>query len=203
MVSSMRLAFFSSLISLTLAFTVNITRVPVSEPVTPLHHMLAQQRQQRPKNAEKTLQSSEFQINLSNNGDLAYTGPVVLGTPLQGSNNTAYIYDTGSGFLTIPSISCVTCNVTFRYSSALSSTSNQNYTGYSNTLLRYGSASLTGYMMADRVCLSDYSDLQTCVSNFGFFLITKQTGLGAYNGILGLSPNAGQNGPSYVGALSS
>ena len=56
-------------------------------------------------------------------------------------------------------------------------------------------------MMADRVCLSDYNNLQTCVTNFGFFLITKQTGLSAYNGILGLSPNAGQNGPSYVGTL--
>lgn len=67
--------------------------------------------------------------------------------------------------------------------------------------MKYGSATLTGSMLADRVCLSDYSDSQTCVSDFGFFLITKQTGLSAYNGILGLSPNSGSNGPSYVGAL--
>lgn len=56
-------------------------------------------------------------------------------------------------------------------------------------------------MTADTVCLSNYSDQSTCVTDFGFFLITKQTGLSAYNGILGLSPNADQNGPSYVGSL--
>ena len=99
-----------SLLSYSLAFTVNITRVPVNEPLTPLHHMLAQNRKESHR-----LKTGSFNLNLTNNADLAYVGPIFLGTPLQGSNQTAYIYDTGSGYLTIPSSTCLTCNVTFRY----------------------------------------------------------------------------------------
>ena len=99
-----------SLLSHSLAFTVNITRVPVNEPLTPLHHMLAQNRKESHR-----LKSGSFNLNITNNADLAYVGPIFLGTPLQGSNQTAYIYDTGSGYLTIPSSACLTCNATFRY----------------------------------------------------------------------------------------
>ncbi len=114
----MRSVLLCSLLSFVTPFTVNITRVPVSEPLTPLHHMLAEYRKESPR-----LKSSSFGINLTNNADLAYVGPIFVGTPLQGTNLTAYIYDTGSGYLTIPSISCLTCNLTFLYSKALSSTS--------------------------------------------------------------------------------
>jgi len=42
MVGCMRLALALCVIfTQVLAFTVNITRVPVSEPVTPIHHLLA------------------------------------------------------------------------------------------------------------------------------------------------------------------
>ena len=117
MSSKLKSVLVCSLFSISSAFTVNITRVPVSEPLTPLHHMLAQNRKENPR-----LKSGSFSINLTNNADLAYVGPIFVGTPLQGSNLTAYIYDTGSGYLTIPSSTCLTCNATFLYVKALSST---------------------------------------------------------------------------------
>lgn len=129
--------------------------------------MLAQNRKENSR-----LSSGSFELNLTNNADLAYVGPIFLGTPLQGSNLTAYIYDTGSGYLTIPASSCLTCNLTFLYVKAASSTS-QSYTAYTTTKLSYGSAQLYGSMTADTVCLSNYEDSQTCVTDFGFFLINK------------------------------
>lgn len=40
-----------------------------------------------------------------------------------------------------------------------------------------------------------------CISSFKFFGIVKQSGLDSYDGILGLSPDNGNNGPSYVSNL--
>jgi len=41
-----------------------------------------------------------------------------------------------------------------------------------------------------------------CVKDFEFFVITKQSGLTGYDGILGMSPpDEKQNGPSFVKAL--
>lgn len=48
-------------------------------------------------------------IDLTNSNNLAYTGPVFLGTPLQGSNSSDFIYDTGSGYLTVKSTDCADC----------------------------------------------------------------------------------------------
>jgi len=41
----------------------------------------------------------------------------------------------------------------------------------------------------------------TVVQDFGFFLIKWETGLSGLDGILGLSPAASGNGPSFVEAL--
>lgn len=67
--------------------------------------------------------------------------------------------------------------------------------------LRYGSATLTGYMGQDYTCLSR-SDTNTCLNNFNFFVITEQTGLTGLDGILGLSPSSNsESGPSYMQGL--
>jgi hypothetical protein len=54
-------------------------------------------------------------------------------------------------------------------------------------------------MATDTVCLSTNTD--SCVSNFGFFLINSETGLQSLSGILGLSPSDKANGPSFMKAL--
>jgi hypothetical protein len=77
------------------AFTVELTRTEGSEPVTPLHHLLHSTRLQSKSEDDRT-------IDLLNSSNLAYSGPVFLGTPLQGNPDSKFIYDTGSGFLTVP-----------------------------------------------------------------------------------------------------
>lgn len=55
-------------------------------------------------------------------------------------------------------------------------------------------------MGTDTVCLSN-NIADSCVNNFSFFLISRESGLTNANGILGLSPAANGNGPSYMKAL--
>ena len=64
----------------------------------------------------------------------------------------------------------------------------------------YGAAKFSGYMATDLVCLSDYGPQgSTCVNNFDFFVVTKQSGMiNGVDGILGLGPPVKANGPSFV-----
>jgi hypothetical protein len=72
------------------------------------------------------------------------------------------------------------------------------YTGYTDEQLVYGSATLDGSMYTDSMSISS-STTNTAATNFGFFLISKQTGLEGLDGILGFSPITDLNtGPSYV-----
>ena len=60
---------------------------------------------------EWELQSAPISVNLDNGSNLAYSGPVFVGTPMQGlSTASDFIYDTGSGFLTVASTTCDTCD---------------------------------------------------------------------------------------------
>jgi hypothetical protein len=60
---------------------------------------------------------------------------------------------------------------------------------------------LNGEILSDDVCIDPA--LRFCATNFTFFGITNQSGLEDLDGILGLSPIAAQNGPSFMGALQS
>ena len=123
-------------------------------------------------------------IELVNNLNLAYSGPVYFGTPLQTNQATSdYIYDTGSGYLTTTSSACSNCHT--QYYDPSTSTSARVKSSKSKTL-DYGSASLVGYLGTDEVCLDTSSEM--CVSGFEFFVITSATGLNGNDGILGLSP---------------
>jgi hypothetical protein len=56
-------------------------------------------------------------------------------------------------------------------------------------------------MYTDNMCTNDTNE-NTCVSNFGFFMISSQTGLDGLDGILGFSPiTTDKTGPSYTKAL--
>jgi hypothetical protein len=89
---------------------------------------------------------------------------------MQGSGKSAFVYDSGSGYLTVNGADCATCEDQY-YNPVDSSTSMQGYKAYSNTTsLTYGSATLNGTMYTDNMCLN-HQDPETCISDFGFFLI--------------------------------
>ena len=94
----------------------------------------------------------------------------MLGTPAQGKPYSDFIYDTGSGFLTVNSVDCPSCSSAY-YDPKLSRTSKKGFPGYLTiTELHYGSASLYGEMYTDDVCL--YSMIEeSCVKGLGFFLV--------------------------------
>jgi len=90
---------------------------------------------------------------------------------MQGQNNTKFIYDTGSGYVTIPEIECFSC-AAWKYNPADSSTYDDTVESYSTTSLAYGSANFKGKMGEDTVCL-DVNQNHSCVADFAFFMITE------------------------------
>jgi len=72
---------------------------------------------------------------------------------MQGSGKSAFVYDSGSGFLTVNGAECKTCEDQY-YNPTESSSSVLCLKEYSNTTsLTYGSATLNGTMYTDNVCL--------------------------------------------------
>ena len=65
------------------------------------------------------------QIDLTNNVNLSYVGPVYFGTPLQMSSDSEFVYDTGSGYLTTTSTECSLCLFSKYYDPSASSTSSE------------------------------------------------------------------------------
>ena len=145
---------------------------------------------------------TDLPINLTNNNNLAYAGPLYFGTPLQleGITDRSFIYDSGSGWLTVTGSDCSSCSDGYKMYDPANSTTSQEVIS-ATTELDYGSAKLYGSTYSDRVCLTD--DGSECVSDFEFFKIDRETGLQGLDGILGLSPDYDQNGPSFMGAMKS
>lgn len=114
-------------------------------------------------------------------------------------DTSEFIYDTGSGYLTVTGYNCTTCSSGYRYYDPRLSTTATGQIGRNKTL-SYGSATLSGFMMEDNVCLNP-SQTDTCNNMFEFFYIESETGLDYLDGILGLSPDVAGNGPSYMGHL--
>jgi len=136
-------------------------------------------------------------IDLKGQTNIAYTGPVFFGSPLQGTNSSVFLYDSGSGYLMVTESGCSTC--TTQYFNTTKSQTHSNSTTYTANAMGYGSAKFSGYMATDLVCLSDYNQGSSCVDNFDFFVVTKQSGMiNGVDGILGLGPPVKANGPSYV-----
>mmetsp|Transcript_1028 Transcript_1028/g.674 ORF Transcript_1028/g.674 Transcript_1028/m.674 type:complete len:211 (+) Transcript_1028:278-910(+) len=118
---------------------------------------------------------------------------------MQEPSSSKFIYDTGSGYLTVTGVNCTSCSSGYKYydpSTSESATGAES----SSYQLKYGSATLHGYLMSDNVCLDpDQSD--TCSDPFQFFYIMSESGLDNLDGILGLSPDVTSNGPSFMGSL--
>lgn len=74
-------------------------------------------------------------------------------------------------------------------------------TDFTETALYYGSASLTGFMGKDNVCLGLDSTAIDCVTGLDFFVITAAVGLDSFNGVVGLGPSNPSNGPSFMQKL--
>jgi len=203
-------ALIVALVQAAKTVTVPITKTAFAKPVTRTQKMLSEYHHARMEQKFESmiellpydstlgklrLQQQQASIELANNLNLAYVGPVLFGTPLQPESAQGYVYDTGSGYLTTTSTNCQTCSSN-AYNPAASTTAGGSE--LTTKQLDYGSASLKGYLGSDQVCLAS----EMCVNNFQFFVITWQSGLSGYDGILGLSPpDEAQNGPSYTKAL--
>ena len=110
-----------------------------------MHHYLKKIR------ASKTViletETDHGSIDLNNNDDLSYTASLFVGTPLQNIGGGNFVFDTGSGYLTVPSSDCSSCwDAADSYDNTESSTYIDSVSGYTTTNLEYGSATLTGKM---------------------------------------------------------
>ena len=129
---------------------------------------------------------------------MAYTGPVYFGTPIQGNEDSDFVYDTGSGYLVTTSSDCDLCDSQY-FDPSLSTSG--SVVSSSPKILRYGSATVFGTIVNDRVCLEHDEPLDMCAESFEFLVMTKSKGLNGNDGILGLSPPDKANRPSYIQAL--
>lgn len=117
-------------------FTVPVTRRYGKAPVTQTQKILFEHRREKilkemnlpgmenhmgPLTAEHHAMLQQATLNLTNNNNLQYVGPVFIGTPLQGSADSMFVYDTGSGYLTVSTAGCTSCSSIY-YNPSLSST---------------------------------------------------------------------------------
>jgi len=87
-------------------FSVPVMKTQMGRPVTAL------QKKMQVKRKVMTQSSGLKQtIPLENMENFAYVGPVMFGStePMQGNTSSGFVYDTGSGFLTVQSTECSTC----------------------------------------------------------------------------------------------
>lgn len=108
-----------------------------------------------------------------------------LGEMRMGSQSTLLdlVFDTGSDWLVVPDIDCVSCDGNKHDSS----TSGEVIDAQLSDRL-YGSASLKGSTYSDKVCLG--SAASSCVTNFEYFAFLEQSGINdPIEGILGMSQN--------------
>ena len=154
------------------SLTVPITRIKgFQTAITETQKIYEESRQERLSDLY-----TEIPKNLTNNNNLAYAGPLYFGTPLQvdGSDERAFIYDSGSGWLTVTASDCSTCSAGYKCYNPSTSTTSKAVA--SDTYeLDYGSASLHGSTYSDRVCLTE--DETQCLSDFEFFKIDTESGL--------------------------
>ena len=143
------------------SFTVPIKKKFFGKPVTKsqkmlqdFHHKYLTDKYERMTQLKGSAGNTEGKkrlkqsIDMINNMNLAYTGPVYFGTPVQPQDDSEFVYDTGSGYLTTTATSCSTCGSQY-YNPEASSTSKVSKHRGNRKQLDYGSASLVGYIGSD------------------------------------------------------
>ncbi len=109
--------------------------------------MMIKHRKILANKAELDRLEKDTNVPLVNLEDMAYMGPLSIGTPAQ---NFSVIFDTGSTDLWIPSANCtsIACTSKKRYNSTASSTYKADGRTYS---IQYGSGAVSGVMSVDTV----------------------------------------------------
>mmetsp|Transcript_12965 Transcript_12965/g.12841 ORF Transcript_12965/g.12841 Transcript_12965/m.12841 type:complete len:219 (-) Transcript_12965:503-1159(-) len=123
--------------------------------------------------------NSSFVVDLVNEHEIAYNGPIYIGSNL---DHSFIQYDSGSAALTATSPKCDTCETTF-YDPDTSITAVFIKTGTED----YGGAHLEGSFYTDSVSLDNGVNV---LQNYEVFSIEYQEGLLDLDGILGLSPQS-------------
>ena len=91
-------------------FSVPVQKTQLGHPVTSIQkktssgrRIIQMKRKAILKNAPQNGNSTNSTIPLQNMENFSYVGPVMFGTssPMQGSNTSGFVYDTGSGYLTV------------------------------------------------------------------------------------------------------
>ena len=128
----MRSAFLVSAISLFVeaskkSISVPIKRSGFSTPITAtqkLYNDFHRQRIENDPELENTKKEAggEVPIILKNLQNTCYTGPILFGTPLAGSTDSEFVFDTGSAWLAVTSEECSGCSKKY-YDAEASSTS--------------------------------------------------------------------------------
>ena len=98
-----------------------------STPITDTQRLYADFHRQRIDKVPelintKTEAGGEVPIILKNLQNTGYTGPILFGTPLAGSTDSEFVFDTGSAWLAVTSEECSDCNKKY-YDAEASSTS--------------------------------------------------------------------------------
>ena len=154
-------------------------------------------RRVRVRNGRKTLKGTAAQtkLDLINNYNLEYVGPMFLGDKLK---EVQVVYDTGSDWLVVGNAEeCVTCDSTPYDSSDVKSFKPIEN---SDMELTYGSAYVMGFMATDNVCSKE--DTKSC-ANMKFLSATYVEGLDGIDGIAGMSTGLSDwsEGPRFIEEL--
>lgn len=100
------------------------------------------------RNGKRLQQATDPTINLVNEFNTMYHGPVFVGSDNQKMD---VVYDTGSDWLVVEDTACETCYGT-NFNTTTSSTFNELSAEEEERL--YGSAALKGVRVTDKVCLN-------------------------------------------------
>ena len=122
------ISLFTSVEAQKKSISVPISRINgFATPITDTQQLYADFHRQRLENDPELLKTAleeegGIPITLLNTQNTGYTGPLLFGTPADGSTTSEFIYDTGSGWLTVTSEECSNCHTKY-YDESASSTS--------------------------------------------------------------------------------
>ena len=91
-----------------------------STPITDTQQLYADFHRQRIESDPELMklktdleEGGEIPVELLNNQNTAYTGPLFFGTPISGSSSSKFEYSLGSGWLTVTSTDCGDCKTKY------------------------------------------------------------------------------------------